>query len=661
MNLRRVGIKILKILYLPNLINKSSRITMTYRKDIQILRGVSVLLVVLFHLEIGGFKSGFLGVDVFFVISGYLMAVLYQPDRKLEFFTKRAKRLLPAYFVVIMSVLIFCMSLTTPNDYNSVVKQALFATAFSSNIGYWLENSYFNKAAFNPLLHLWSLGVEIQFYLLLPLLFWIFNRLKGSYLIMLLGSLAACFFVVGISPKTSFFMVPLRLWEFLLGYGVAKHIPKLVAGKNSILSWLGAAFLVVLISIPMLSVDGEALGFMHSHPGINAMFVCTATAVILAVGLPPAIETLRIATVLEHLGQYSYSIYLVHFPVIVLFLYQPFMGTILKTSGYWQTLALISMIVVLSVLMYRYVEYPLRADKKTPKRIVAFAIVVLALCPLGVLLQKLIIPEKEMMVYQAWTDRSEYRCGKIKRILDPMAVSCEVTDALEKPIHRIILVGNSHADSIKTTFASVAQSKNISVRFMVDNEPLMAVNKITPEVLIDEAKSKNTDAIVLHYSPGAINLPTILRLVTLAKDNGITVSFILPVPVWKEHVPMALWKNIKRNEPLPSATIQDYRSKNRQLIDGLFKINEKNFKIYDIANYFCDGACKMVADTGKPLYFDGGHLTLTGSELLRGVFEQVISDLTAKGNAIIVTRHNPPDNYNLSYSIEPDYSNHSIT
>ncbi len=193
---------------------------MEYRKDIQILRGISVLLVVLFHLEIGGFKSGFLGVDVFFVISGYLMAMLYNPERKWEFFVKRARRLLPAYFAIIVLTLLACMLITTPNDYDSVVKQTLFATFFTSNIGYWIENSYFSKSAFNPLLHLWSLGVEIQFYLLLPLLYWLFSKIRGSYFVVLLGSLVACFYMTGISPKTAFFMLPFRLWEFLLGYGI---------------------------------------------------------------------------------------------------------------------------------------------------------------------------------------------------------------------------------------------------------------------------------------------------------------------------------------------------------------------------------------------------------------------------------------------------------
>ena len=127
---------------------------MEYRKDIQILRGIAVLLVVFFHLEVTGFYSGFLGVDVFFVISGYLMAVMYNPLNKSEFFVKRAKRLLPAYFAVVVATLLIAIAITKPVDYIQVSNEAMFAAFFASNIGFWLENSYFDKAAFKPLLHL---------------------------------------------------------------------------------------------------------------------------------------------------------------------------------------------------------------------------------------------------------------------------------------------------------------------------------------------------------------------------------------------------------------------------------------------------------------------------------------------------------------------------
>lgn len=247
------------------------------------------------------------------------MAMLYNPERKWDFFVKRARRLLPAYFAIIVVTLLACMLITTPNDYDSVIKQTLFATFFTSNIGYWTENSYFSKSAFNPLLHLWSLGVEIQFYLLLPFLYWLFSKIRGSYFIVLLGSLVACFYMTGISPKTAFFMLPFRLWEFLLGYGIAKLVFHGTLSKNEAMRWLGVAGLILLLAIPMIKVDGNAVNFIQGHPGLSALSVCLATALILGVGLPPVVESLRIAGWLEKLGQYSYSIYLIHFPLIVLF------------------------------------------------------------------------------------------------------------------------------------------------------------------------------------------------------------------------------------------------------------------------------------------------------------------------------------------------------
>ncbi len=600
---------------------------MKYRKDIQILRGISVLLVVFFHLEIGGFKSGFLGVDVFFVISGYLMAVLYNPERKREFFVKRARRLLPAYFATIVSTLLACMLITTPNDYGSVVKQTLFATFFTSNIGYWMENSYFSKSAFNPLLHLWSLGVEIQFYLLLPFLYWVFSKIRGSYFALLLGSLATCFYVVGLSPKTAFFMVPFRLWEFLLGYGIAKLVFRGILGKHGAVRWLGVAGLILLLAIPMIKVDGDAVNFVQGHPGLSALSVCLATTLILAVGLPPVVENLRIAGWLEKLGQYSYSIYLVHFPLIVLFLYKPFSGTVLHAEEKWQTGVLGGLIIILSGVMYTFIETPLRSKPNIQRGLVLCGVAILILGPLGTVFQTMTIPEKEMLIYKAWTDRAEYRCGKIKRILDPSAISCEITEQLDKPNRRIMLVGNSHADSIKNTFKSAAQAKNLSVRFIVDNSPLME-GGITPENLIKEAKSHKIDTIIFHYSPGSIDASIIQKTVSLADEQNISSAYIMPVPVWRDHIPMALWRHLKLNDPLPSANLTDYQIHNQALTHGLAAISNKKWKIYQVANYLCESDCKILDASGKPLYFDGGHLTLTGSEYLRKVFEQIAEDIS---------------------------------
>ena len=175
---------------------------MKLRTDIQIMRGIAVLVVVFFHLNIGFFANGFLGVDLFFVVSGFLMAVLYKRGKVREFYLRRASRLMPAYFATIVLTLLFSAFLTLPAEHSQVVEQGLFGTFFLSNFGFWLTDSYFSSTSFKPLLHLWSLGVEAQFYLIVPLLFWMHWRSKLISLTVLLGSLFACLVVAQISPYT---------------------------------------------------------------------------------------------------------------------------------------------------------------------------------------------------------------------------------------------------------------------------------------------------------------------------------------------------------------------------------------------------------------------------------------------------------------------------
>lgn len=602
---------------------------MDYRKDIQILRGISVLLVVLYHLDLAWFKSGFLGVDVFFVISGFLMAALYTPDRIRDFFSKRAKRLLPAYFVTILVTLVLATVFVSPYEYGSVTQQALFGTFFLSNIGFWLENSYFSKVAFSPLLHLWSLGVEIQFYALLPALAWAFKKIKFSYFAALLGSLLLCFFVLEKSDKTAFFMMPLRLWEFLIGYGIAKRFSKPVVDSTSPRRWLGMLFLLALLCIPLIPVNGRAESFLNGHPGLFALFVCLMTAGLLTVGLPPQIEALPIATALESLGKYSYSIYLVHFPVIVLFLYQPFSGTVLGASNWVQALALVVLIVVLSLLMHFLVENRFRINGKAYQLSAVCAVLVWVLSPAGMTIQKLKYAEKEWFIYQSWADRAEYRCGNLRRMADPSAITCNLTDQLASPRYRILLVGDSHSDSIKHTFASAAAAQNVEVRFMVDNDPLLD-GGLSVDELLEEATKRKSNALIVHYSPDNIEVETIRKLVEKASGQGLPVSFILPVPTWKQSVPQLLWKQMKFGEPLPGQTLADYQTSYQSLAASLGQIADPHFRVYPVAELFCTPNCTLTDPAGHPLYFDPTHLTLSGSELLRPLFEQVITDLANK-------------------------------
>lgn len=599
---------------------------LNYRKDIQILRGIAVLLVVMYHLSIEGFQSGFLGVDVFFVISGFLMAVLYDPDRKFDFFRRRSFRLLPAYFVTIIVTIVVSVIIVTPGEYRQIFEQSAYATAFASNIGYWLQNSYFSRAEFNPLLHLWSLGVEIQFYILIPVLFGFLRVSKTFFWLFLLVSLALCFAIVEVSPKTSFFMMPLRLWEFLIGYGVAKYFTANGSVRNRAYSWIGSVSLLAIVAIPALGVE-DTPSFVEGHPGLYALGISLATGTVIALGLQKAIEDSVIGNTLELLGEYSYSIYLVHFPVIVLCLYKPFSGTVLEPSGYQDLIYVLALTLVLSYASFQLVETKLRKSPHIVRLLFLCPFLVITTIYIGSVANEQPYSKKDLLVFDAFSDRDTYRCGKIFRILNPLQVTCEISEpSAKKDRHNVLLVGNSHADSIKHSFAVVANKLGAGAYFMVPNDPLAEGSSINVSRLIDEALSRKVSSIVLHYSRNSGSITKIGELVRSAGEYGIHVAFIMPVPNWSTHVPTLLWESRENHVELPSKTLSDYQIETQDLFEFFERIDANNLSVYGVARYFCNKDCLMVDSTGRPLYFDRHHLTLTGSLRLTPVFEEIIAD-----------------------------------
>ena len=198
------------------------------------------------------------------------------------------------------------------------------------------------------------------------------------------------------------------------------------------------------------------------------------------------------------------------------------------------------------------------------------------------------------------------------------------------PSHRILLVGNSHADSIKSTFAEAAQAANIAVFFIVENRPLVAGGVTTPEALVVEAQARGVDAIVLHYSPEVFDRAILERVAALAAPRSIRVLVILPVPVWERSVPLMLFDKLEKDgRPVAVQSIDDYVRLNRPLIDNLSAPQLAGVKVYPVAGVLCRTACRLQSDEGEPLYYDAGHLTLTGSRVLRPVFDELVADLSS--------------------------------
>lgn len=593
---------------------------MELRTDIQILRGLAVTFVVLFHLEIVGLSSGFLGVDVFFVLSGFLMAILYKKGEIRNFYERRAKRLIPAYFATVILTLFASLFIVYPSELRSVVTQSIYSLLFANNIGFWMQNSYFSKTDFNPLLHLWSLGVEIQFYLIVPLLVWLFNKSKVFLPLVMVVSFFSCIFIVGISPKTSFFMMPLRMWEFLIGFAVAYYLTFNGNIKYKNLSLVGLVGLISLIAIPFMNVDGQSLNRMLGHPGLYALAVCISTAIVITFGLPKKIINSFVGKVFSTIGDYSYSIYLVHFPIIVLYLYEPFSGTKLYPESILDKIFLLIFIAIISILMFRFIE---RKHINNPPKIYGISLVLLFILTGLSKISPHFYNQKQQNIFNSVEDRDVYRCGKLLRITDPTAITCKLNP--EKFNNSIMLLGNSHADSIKSIFSEVMARNKYNTYFFVNNDPMIG-NVLPPKDIVDEAVNRKISWIFIHYKSGTLDLNKLNELVEMSKKNNIKVTLILPVPVYEGNsyyegsIPKTLF--LGKNSKL---SYMDYLSLNKDLLTKAkeLKIKFSNFEYLNIAQEFCSPICSISTLDMKPYYFDDDHLTLTGSKKLAPIFEKI--------------------------------------
>ena len=202
----------------------------TKRSDIQYLRAVAVLLVIFYHAGFPLFQNGFLGVDIFFVVSGYLMATLYNGVAPRKFFKARIRRLAPSLGLISLVTLLVSFTVVTPFQFKEISKETVLGITGLSNFYFWNDDTYFAPGRFRPLLHLWTLSVELQFYLLFPFVSRIIKKKKWPWLFILGMSFTFSQLILYKSPKTAFFLLPTRLWEFAFGV-LAAGVTGTIVGK----------------------------------------------------------------------------------------------------------------------------------------------------------------------------------------------------------------------------------------------------------------------------------------------------------------------------------------------------------------------------------------------------------------------------------------------
>jgi peptidoglycan/LPS O-acetylase OafA/YrhL len=340
---------------------------MKYRVEIDGLRAFAILPVVLFHAGFTTMSGGFLGVDIFFVISGYLITTIIYQELLQErfsivaFYERRARRILPALVFMLFVTTVVGFITFSPQQLKDYGQSLVSVAVFSSNVYFYLTSGYFSKLANEiPLLHTWSLAVEEQFYIFFPLLlmlvFHAYQRLVSAIVLISCGSFLTALWLQQQDSSANFYLIFSRAWELLAGAFVALYYGKLSQINRQYRNWLASLGLVVIIiSLFIFSRQSQ-------HPGFITLLPVLGTCLVIAFSANTAVARLLSFPVFVSIGVVSYSLYLWHQPVFA------FIHLKLPQVSYIYIALAFTVTYVLSVCSYRLVEAPFRAKNKVSRQ-----------------------------------------------------------------------------------------------------------------------------------------------------------------------------------------------------------------------------------------------------------------------------------------------------
>lgn len=477
-----------------------------YRTDIDGIRALAVMSVFFYHLDPNMLPGGFLGVDVFFVISGYLITGIILRESRLKtfsfvnFYTRRVKRIFPALFVVLLLSGLIGTLLLPPETYLNFMKSARYASAQLANMFFSQKVGYFSEGfASQPLLHTWSLGVEEQFYLFWPLLiylcFKIFDRtgkktdkrasslpkqvrqrlvdmkVGAVFLLVSVVSFSLCYTLAGTNYNLAFYMFYTRALEFCVGGILALKIlpvPKTQTGNN-LIGLVG----IVLLGYSLLFIGEEYLGKSFLRFGV--LVPCLGTMLIIHADWKKSIVNRVLATTLpSYLGKISYSLYLYHWPVIIfwkMFSNTSVMGPI---DSFW----IIVVSILLSIVSYLLVEQPARRATLPDRRVLAIA----ALVILGFVT---VFKNLEDAGTAAWRIQKYASDGEMiapekvfnqncKKSMRKGVQFYECTEGDSKNIPIVALVGDSHSPHYLYATTMWAEKNGYNVKYLgVEGCPML--------------------------------------------------------------------------------------------------------------------------------------------------------------------------------------------
>lgn len=635
-----------------------------YRPDIDGLRAVAVLAVVMFHAKLG-ISGGFIGVDVFFVISGFLITSIIMQEISegrfsfWNFYKRRALRILPALFSMIIGCFIVGWFILPPFDYGRLARSAMAAAAFYPNFFFLNNSGYFAAEAITqPLLHTWSLGVEEQFYFIAPLLLiagFRFPKFRTPvFVAIFLASLGWSIWELGRNSSAAFYLLPSRAFELMTGMALGLKLFRAPVKARSA-ELMSAAGLIMILAAGLLYTEAT------EFPGIAALLPCVGTALLIHANADrlSASGRLLASTPLVFLGKISYSLYLWHWPVLVFGFYR--FGADLD----WPTrVALVSLAVLVATMSYYIIEQPvrLRGHHWPAPTVVAVSVasILLWLPATRYVRSEGGFPWRLTAEAAQFAERNPTRLD-ITGVCHDQAATVETgaNCAMGKKdgSKSFILSGDSHASAIASTVSDVAKEEGLTGQALLHNgcpplfgldttaasafEKCAELSRGLPRTLQDNP----IESVILHarwapYLTGEMNEGEIKRrprlfvegdieasrrkfvemltdtVRTLARDHHVTL--IGPVPESRGNVPAAMIKSLMNGS---KATVTISRKAFDQRQSGVLELlrNLDEIEGVDVAyphELLCDAdQCKTSID-GMSLYIDDDHLSPTGAKLL---------------------------------------------
>lgn len=592
-----------------------------------------MVAVLLFHAH--WLPGGFVGVDVFFVISGYLMTtIIYRGLSRdnfsmRDFYGRRARRIIPVFAVVVLLTAIAGIFLLLPGDVRQLGRSVSAAASFTSN-HFFMKTAadYFSadSVAYQPLLHSWTLSVEMQFYAIFPLMLvalWRFfpGRRPMLWLLSVCGfiSLILSEGVLRPYPEAAFYLLPMRMWELLLG-GVVALLPEALRHKKI---FAGLGFACIFAAIAFYSGATE-------FPGLHALLPCLGAAMVLYARPTHALlQTLPV----RQAALWSYSLYLWHWPLFALARYQ--LGEDLAAV---HTALILMFTVLLSALSYRFVEKPFLSGKtggwKPFLAPLCFMIVILAAGPLtknlfskwayanvDPAIQKILMAERDYI-------KKDCQPGMTGRDHD---LPCAFGATAVAP--SVFVWGNSFARMWAPAIDFVAKEKGVSgvssilsacpplaVTFPGENEKCRIFNS---EVFAYLTQNPQLTTIILAANWGGDDErlhafeETLRQLAAL--DRHIVVIINPPYPGY--NVPrMLATRKLRNQDPPPLVTEAEWREQESDFLKNIRLLAIRhNVQLVDPGQFLCRSGLCAVSDDGVPLYYDSAHLTRSGALKARSV------------------------------------------